>query len=476
MDPLHAAYLILGLIELLLVVAAIGHAVMWRREPRAAALWIVISLLAPILGPLFYFMAGINRTQRRARRRMPDRHAVTERPAPYGGESRASVVGDLEPLARLGDKVALEPLVEGNSVEPLWNGEEAYPAMLEALAGAKKTVALCSYIFDCDEVGQKFVEALGAAAARGAHVKLLVDALGGWWGFSELGRLLRRRRLKVESFMPLGLLPSRIAHFNLRNHRKILVVDGAVGFSGGMNVSDRHYSGSSSPGRCRDVHFRLRGPVVAQCMRAFADDWRFASGELLAGPDWFPPMAHAGPVLARGITSGPDSDLERIYWFVAGACQSARRSIRIVTPYFIPEQGLRHALMAAALRGVDVRLILPQSGDARVVTWATTAYLWELIKAGVTVVRTPPPFDHSKLIVVDDRWVLFGSANLDPRSLRLNFEFNVEAYDPALAASLSARIEALVQKGREVTLQEVDSRSIPIRLRDGIAKLFSPYL
>ncbi|MBI2921513.1 MAG: PLDc N-terminal domain-containing protein [Planctomycetes bacterium] len=449
---------------------------MWRREPRAAALWIAISILAPILGPLFYFIAGINRTQRRARRRMPDRHASAEGLPGCGGEARASAVGDLEPLARLGDQVALEPLVDGNSIEPLWNGEEAYPAMLEALAGAKKTVALCTYIFDCDEVGRKFVDALAAAAERGAHVKLLVDGLGGWWWLSKLGRLLRRRRLKVETFLPLGLFPSRIAHFNLRNHRKILVVDGAVAFSGGMNVSDRHYSGSSRPGRCRDVHFRLKGPLVAQCMRAFADDWRFAAGEILAGPDWFPPPAHAGSVLARGVTSGPDSDLERIYWFIAGACQSARRSIRIVTPYFIPEQGLRHALMAAALRGVQVQLVLPQSGDARVVTWATTAYLWELLKAGISVVRTPPPFDHGKLIVVDERWVLFGSANLDPRSLRLNFEFNVEAFDPALAAALTRQVEGLVRQGRKVTLQEVDSRSIPIRLRDGVAKLFSPYL
>jgi len=474
-SEIQAAVAILAGVQILLVVTATAHALMWRREPRAAALWIAISLLAPLLGPLMYFVFGINRTERRAKRKFRRDRARQRRAAPDVAE-RAPTVGDLEPLARLVDRVGVEPLVAGNRIEPLWNGEEAFPAMLEAIGSAKKSIALCSYIFDCDETGHLFADALAAAAGRGAEVKLLVDAVGVGSSASRLGRVLRKRRLKVRTFSPLGFSPSRLARFNLRNHRKILVVDGATAFSGGMNISARHISGSSRPGRCRDLHFRIRGSVVAQVMRAFAEDWHFAAGEALDGEKWFPPPVPDGATMARGISSGPDQDLESIYWTIVGACAAAKKSILIVTPYFIPEQGLKHAIMTAALRGSDVRLVLPEATDHCVVRWATRAYLWELLQAGVTVVQTPPPFDHSKLIVVDGRWALFGSANLDPRSLRLNFEYNMEAYDSVLCGTLGAHFDELAQKGTKVTLKDVDGRSMLVRLRDGAAKLFSPYL
>lgn len=471
------AFAILAAIEIVLLAAASAHAVMWRREPRAAALWIAISILAPLVGPLAYFVFGINRSRRRARRKLRGRGEAADPHAACHPEARLAAVGELDPLARLTDRVAAEPLVDGNLVEPLWDGEQAFPAMIAAIAEAKKSVALCSYIFDCDDTGARFADALAAAASRGVQVKLLVDALGASAGISKLGRILRRRGLKVASFDPIGFAPSRLVNFNLRNHRKILVADGRVAFSGGINISSRHLMADPArAGRCRDVHFRMRGPVVAQTMRAFADDWQFAAGESLTGPDWFPEPVHEGPTLARGIPSGPDQDLERIYWAFIGAITAARRTIRIVTPYFIPEQGLRHALIAAALQGVDVHLILPQETDHRVIAWATRAYLWEFLQAGVRVTLTPPPFDHSKIALVDGRWTLFGSANIDPRSLRLNFEYNVEAYDVALCATLAAHFEALAAKGKRVTMADVDGRSMPVRIRDGVAKLFSPYL
>lgn len=367
--------------------------------------------------------------------------------------------------------------MEGNLIEPLWNGEEAFPAMLGAIGEAKRSIALCSYIFDGDETGVQFADALAAAASRGVQVKLLVDAVGAGGIFSRLGRILRRRRLKVASFDPIGFAPSRLLNFNLRNHRKILVTDGRVAFSGGINISSQHLMAEPARrGRCRDVHFRMKGPVVAQAMRAFSDDWHFAAGESLTGADWFPAPVREGPTVARGIPSGPDQDLERIYWALTGAVSTARHSIRIVTPYFIPEQGLRHALIAAALRGVDVRLILPEESDHRVIAWATRAYLWEFLQAGVHVTYTPPPFDHSKIVLIDGRWTLLGSANIDPRSLRLNFEYNVEAYDVALCGTLAAHFDALALKGKRVTLAQVDGRSTRVRFLDGVAKLFSPYL
>lgn len=455
-----------------LAIVASAHAVMWRREPRAALLWVVITWIVPFAGPLSYFVFGVNRTARHARKRMR-RSALHEFHTHTESCARA---GALEPLVHLGDRVGVEPLELGNLVEPLFNGEEAYPAMLESIRAAKKSVSLCSYIFDCDGIGKQFVDALTEAEGRGVEVRLLVDALGALGYASRLARLLRKRRLRAASFAPLGFIPSRLLHLNLRNHRKILVADGSTGFTGGMNVSERHYLGSSGGRNCRDLHFRIRGPAVAHLQRAFAEDWRFATGEDLKSEAWFPKLAAAGDAMARGVTGGPDDNLDRIRWVFHGAFQCARRSIRIVTPYFIPESPIRAAIAGAALRGVDVRLVLPSISDNVLVQWASTAYLWEFLQHGVRVARSQPPFDHTKLAIVDEMYVLFGSANLDPRSLRLNFEFNAEAYDEPLAKKLAGHVDELFEKGKKVSLKEVDGRSAPIRLRDGVAKLFSPYL
>ncbi|NUN49186.1 MAG: PLDc N-terminal domain-containing protein [Candidatus Brocadiae bacterium] len=474
MDHLRLWLLVLSAAEIVLGLVASCHALMWRREPRAATLWLVIVWLMPIVGPLAYLVLGVNRSQRQARRKL--QLAPTGMPACLPAE-RAALVGDLEPLSRLGDRVSTEPLCAGNAVEPLFNGEEAFPIMLDAIAGARRSVALCSYIFDADEIGRRFADALQAASERGVRVKLLLDAWGAPGAFSSLGRLLRSRNLRVATFAPIGFIPSRLLHLNLRNHRKILVADGTVAFSGGMNISARHLMADAArPGRCRDVHFRLRGPVVAQIVRVFAEDWKFAAGETLGGEAWFPALGRSGGMLARCVPSGPDASLERIYWFVLGAAQAARTSLHIMTPYLIPETGLRHALISAALCGVDVRIYLPAETDHRVVAWAGEAFLWELLAHGVRIIRTPGPFDHSKVAVADGRWVFFGSANLDPRSLRLNFEMNVETWDLGLARDLEKRMAALERSGRRVSLADVDSRPTLVRIRDGMAKLFTPYL
>jgi cardiolipin synthase len=349
--------------------------------------------------------------------------------------------------------------------------------MLEAIKSAERTITCCSYIYDLDDIGGEFVEAFADAARRGVQVKLLIDAIGGYWYFSRVHRRLKRSGLRPASFAPLGLLPARVMHINLRNHRKILVVDGRVGFTGGMNISAIQLADQvDNPDRFMDVHFRVRGPLVTQLQNAFADDWDFATDEALEGPGYFPPQEPAGLSVARGIADGPDEPLRKLHWLLIGACQTARRALRIMTPYFIPDLALKSAIIAAALRGVAVTIVIPSKSDVPSVNWATTAFLWEFLEHGIRVVRHAPPFHHTKLTVVDDRWSLLGSSNLDPRSLRLNFEFNVEVYDVDLATALTQHIESVVAGGEPLTLARVDSRSIPVRLRDGVAKLFSPYL
>jgi cardiolipin synthase len=305
-------------------------------------------------------------------------------------------------------------------------------------------------------------------------VRVLVDAVGARYRWPPIHRALRRRAIATELFLP-RLTPAWLPFVNLRNHRKILVVDGRVGFTGGMNIRDDFLP---SPGRAPfvDLHARLEGPVVGHLQGAFAEDWLFTTGEPLDGGAFFPPQRGAGAVLARGITDGPDEDFENIRWLLLGALASARERVRIVTPYFLPDAALVTALGVTVMRGVQVDVVLPERGNLRLVEWAQTAQLWQVLERGCRVWLTPPPFDHTKLMVVDGMWSLLGSANWDPRSLRLNFELDVEAFDGDLARRVEALAEARIAAARRLTLADVDRRSLPVKLRDGAARLLSPYL
>jgi cardiolipin synthase len=271
-------------------------------------------------------------------------------------------------------------------------------------------------------------------------------------------------------------VPSWLPFFNLRNHRKILVADGRIGFTGGMNVRDDFLAGPDRPDPFLDLQVRLEGPVVSHLQGAFAEDWSFTTGERLDGVAFFPAIPPAGPVVARGITDGPDEDFETIRWMLLGALATARTSVRIVTPYFLPDPALVTALSIAAMRGVEVDIVIPERGNLRLVQWAQTAQLWQVLARGCRIWLTPPPFDHSKMMTVDGAWSLLGSANWDPRSLRLNFELDVECYDPGLGARVEALVSERLARSRPVTLADVDSRPLPVKLRDGVARLFSPYL
>jgi cardiolipin synthase len=224
------------------------------------------------------------------------------------------------------------------------------------------------------------------------------------------------------------------------------------------------------------VQFRVVGPIVAQLQEVFADDWLFTTGETLRGERWFPSLNVDGPVIARAISDGPDEDLDKLRWAILSALASARTSIHIVTPYFLPEPSLVSALNVAAMRGVSVDILLPERNNLPFVHWASRAHWWQVLEHGCRIWLSPEPFDHSKLFVVDDAWSLIGSANWDPRSLRLNFELNVECYDSDLAGKRVSLFEAKKKAGRQVTLAEVDARTLPGRLRDGLARLLTPFL
>ncbi|HZL44030.1 MAG TPA: phospholipase D-like domain-containing protein, partial [Verrucomicrobiae bacterium] len=243
-----------------------------------------------------------------------------------------------------------------------------------------------------------------------------------------------------------------------------------------MNIRVGHWLSKNPSSPVQDLQFRIEGPVVAQLQEVFTDDWLFTTGESLRGETWFPPLESQGPVISRGIADGPDEDMDKLRWTILAALASARETIRILTPYFLPDPSIISALNVAALRGVEVDILLPARNNLRVVHWASEAQWWQVLENGCRLWLAPPPFDHSKLLVVDDCWTFVGSANWDPRSLRLNFEFNVESYDAQLAARLAALFDAKRSQARRIRLQDVDARSFPVRLRDGIARLLTPFL
>jgi cardiolipin synthase len=473
-------YLLLALV-LALDLWASAHAVLHKRDPRAATGWVGLIWAAPLLGAALYGLLGINRIRRLARA-LRDRPASPPPPPAdhrCAPEALAALLppeqANLRTLARLVEDVTRRPLLAGNRVLPLTGDVPAYPAMLRAINEATRSVALATYLFDNDRAGALFLEALRRAVARGVTVRVLIDDVGARYSRPAIVRPLRRAGVPVARFLPRWL-PWALPYANLRNHRKILVVDGRCGFTGGVNIREGHYAALRPRHPIEDLHFLVEGPVVAHLQEAFAQDWAFCTGELLHGEPWLAPLEPAGPVLARGIADGPDEDFEKLRLTLLGALACARASVLIVTPYFLPDPGLITALNVTALRGVAVDIVLPQRNNLRLVQWASTALLWQVLERGCRVWLTPPPFDHSKLMVVDGTWALVGSANWDPRSLRLNFEFSLECYDRGLAGVLEGLARERIRRARPVTLQEVDGRPLAVKLRDGLARLLAPYL
>ena len=467
-EPLDVAF---GIAVLVAALMASGHAVIYKRDSRSAAIWAVLIWVMPAVGPLLYLLMGINRVQRRATRLR--RAMVRHRPS---AAIRAGEPGThLAPLARLVSQVVERPLTAGNQVDVLVDGVQAYPAMLEAIESARASVMLASYIFDSDGIGAEFVGALERAHKRGVKVRVLVDDVDVRFSRRPVNKSLRRAGIPVAVFNP-PFVPARLNAMHLRNHRKILVVDGSVGFTGGMNI-DKRYWRPEAPGEAfRDLHFRLRGPAVAHLAEVFADDWQFTTDEPLRGELWFPPLAPLGDSLVRGIEAGPDEAFERLRWTIVGGLAAAQRSVRILTPYFIPDGALITDLNAAALRGVQVDIVLPATSDLPHVQWAAFGQLWQVLDHGCNVWLNPGPFDHSKLMVVDGAWTLLGSANWDARSLRLNFELNAECYGVAFGAHMDGLVQARINGARRVTMEEMNARPLPVKLRDGVARLFAPFL
>ena len=454
--------------HLAVAMAVTVHALLHKRDVGAALGWIGLSWLAPFVGGTLYFVAGINRVRRRAQRLR--RRTRTRRPAQEIDEDPND---DLEPLQRGVTRISRRPLEIGNAFEVYQDGDEAYPPMLAAIEAATRSIGLSSYIFGTDTTGMRFIEALAAARKRGVEVRVIIDGVGGNWILSPAYRALKRRGVTAGRFLH-SPLPWRMPLVNLRSHKKILVVDGTIGFTGGMNIRNDNVMALKPKHPVADTHFKVTGPVVSQLVDAFADDWAFVTHEDLEGDAWFPDLPSKGAAKARVLTSGPDQDLEKIEFCAMQAIACARDSIDVMTPYFLPDDRLLTALSLAAMRGVKVTVVIPKHSNKRVVDWATRANIGTLLKDGVRVKLGAPPFRHSKVMVVDSEWSLIGSANWDLRSFRLNFELCMEVYDESLALGLRRFVSN--QANESLTDKQLKARGLPTRLRDAAVRLAMPYL
>lgn len=463
----HPRGIPLAFVRLGLAVWVSVHVLLHKRNVRAAVAWIGLAWITPVLGAVLYFSFGINRVVRRARK-LRDGEAGSE-PIP-DLEGRDDYLAPLEVAVRV---LTRRPPTEGNAVSVFHNGDEAYPRMLDAIAEAKTSIGLSSYIFFDDIAGERFIAGLLAAHRRGVAVRVLVDGIGSGYFRSRTWEHLRREGVPAARFLHSSL-PWRMPFLNLRSHKKILVLDGKVGFTGGMNISAANLVATNPVGPVRDTHFRFEGPVIGQLTEAFVADWQFATDEELSGEAWFPAPHPAGEAAARVITSGPDQDLEKIMFVILQAVGCAQRTVLLMTPYFLPDERLLTALALAAMRGVAVDVVIPEHSDHPAVDWATRATVGPLLAAGGRVWENPPPFDHSKIMVVDATWCLVGSSNWDTRSFRLNFELNVETYHSDLATQLEARINR--GKGKPLTLEALQARRLSVRLRDAAMRLTQPYL
>jgi len=465
----HLRFSVLPPLHVAIAIWATVHLLLNKRDVGATLGWVGLVWLAPFTGAFLYFVLGINRVRRRAQR-LGKRRRLR---AGHVEDGDLETSEDLEPLQRGISRLSRRLLEPGNDLTTYQDGDEAFPAMIQAIEGARTSIGLSSYIMRVDETGKRFVAALMAAKARGVAVRVIVDGIGSGWILSPAYHALRRAGIPVGRFLH-SPLPWRMPIVNLRSHKKILVIDGTIGFTGGMNIAVENVMARHPKHPVQDTHFKVVGPVVAQLVDAFADDWAFVEGEELEGPAWFPPLTQTGQAKARVITSGPDQDVEKIEFCVMQAVACARSSIYVMTPYFLPDERLNTALSLAAMRGVAVHIVMPKKSNHRYVDWAARQNIGSMLKDGVNVWLGPPPFRHTKIMVVDGEWSLIGSSNWDMRSFRLNFELCMEVYDKAIAQSLQHFVTR--HRGEPLTNKDLKARSLPARLRDAGFRLAMPYM
>ncbi|NTF45396.1 phosphatidylserine/phosphatidylglycerophosphate/cardiolipin synthase family protein [Rhizobium rhizogenes] len=476
---------ILAVLSIAMGAAAAIHAAMTKEDVRAAIGWVGVIILSPIIGALLYAVAGINRMRRASLSSHRDaffRKDASGELASFDADNHRvrQLFGDhFGSMKTLGDRVARYTMSTGNTIEMLASGDAAYAAMKAAIDGAERSILMETYIFDRDPIGLRIADALIEAVKRGVSVRVLIDSVGARYSVPTIMGYLSHGGVDADVFNGNVIIGLRLPYANLRTHRKILSIDGRIAFTGGMNIREgftREFAGDHC---ARDMHFCVTGPAVADLFNTAAEDWRFTTGEVLDGDEWrisAPSNEPGAPVFMRVVTSGPDRSVETNHKMLIGALSVAHKSIRIMSPYFLPDRELISALVTAARRGVEVDIVVPTANNLVLVDRAMTAQFDQMLKNYCRIWRAEGPFNHSKLLAVDGIWAYVGSSNLDPRSLRLNFEVDLEVIDRGFAGTIDAHIATILETAHPVDLEKLRARPFIVRLIEKVFWLGSPYL
>ena len=441
-----------------------------RRDPVKALGWISVIALLPVAGVVLYILFGRNQRKEKKFGLKLER---------FEGVSRehARAIDDNRNTITLLLNNSQAPLTMHNRVAVLNNGKATFAALIEALKGAKETIHLEYYIFENDRIGGRIAKILRDKARAGVEVRFIYDDVGSWGLSRRFSSDMRRAGVETRCFQPV-VFPWLTSKVNYRNHRKIVVVDGRVAFTGGINIADRYLVRRGKNGMWRDTHLRIEGEAVAMLQTIFLTDWYFLNKKEPAAFDarFFPPATVADQSPVQIAASGPDSDWAAIMQAFFSAITRAQDHIYISSPYFLPNEAILTALKVAALGGIDVRIMIPSRSDTKIVYWATRSYISELLAAGIKVYLYKKGFNHSKVIMIDRRFSSVGTANMDVRSFEDNFEVSAIMYDPALAAELEGHFFDDLRRCKLLGSEEWDKRPARHIVYESLARLLSPLL
>ena len=469
---LYIGYALMVIVAL----AAIIHVLMDNRQPAKTMAWVLVIGFIPVVGVVFYLFFGINHRKERIISQGQMDELTKRSMLSFVGQHNFRVPERQKPLVDLFVNQNLALPFKDNRIDIMTDGYAFFPELLKDIAEATHHIHINIYIFEDDALGRLVADALMTKARQGVKVRLIYDDVGCWRVGNRFFEQMREAGVEVVPFLPVHF-PSFTSKVNYRNHRKIIVIDGRIGYIGGMNIARRYVSD-----KWRDTMLRVQGGVVYALQRAFLVDWYFVDHTLITDRIYYPPVseeltAKNHQLVAQVVTSGPMARYPEIMQGFVRIILAARRYIYIETPYFLPNEPILFALKTAALAGVDVRLMCPLYSDARFLDWASRSYLREIHEAGAKIYLYEPGFLHSKLLISDDSLVSCGSTNVDFRSLENNFEANVFVYDEGTALRLKKVF--LDDQSQAVLLSDVPNRLHPkfyVSLWESFTRLVSPLL
>ena len=472
--------------SLIFLVTAIPVAlliILEKRSPFKTAAWVLALILLPVFGVVFYLFFGQEYRKkklfsRKGLKSLNQYRQLSFRQLRQFEQSLRKLnpkVREKEKIIRLLLKNSSALLTTGNKLKILNNANETFDAIFAAIENAKHHIHLEYYILEDDKIGNRLKELLIKKSNEGVEVRIIVDDVGSWGLGKKYIKSLQQNGIEIYSFMEVRF-PRLTSRVNYRNHRKIVVIDGKTGFTGGINFADRYLKGVKGVGPWRDTHLQIEGDAVNSLQVVFAADWFFVVHENLTGKKYFPPLSETPEIPVQISASGPDSDWDSIGQAFFTAISGSKSKVYITTPYLMPPLEIIYALKTAALSNVDVRILMPEKSDAVIPHWSSFSYIEELLEAGVRVFFYQNGFVHSKYIIVDEVFSTVGTSNLDFRSLETNFEVNAFIYDEGFTTELEKQFKADLQKSRELKLDEWRQRKWHFKLRESVAHLVSPLM